>query len=136
MVDRSILTLITPGNTIALVGASHKEHRASYRVMEYLLHHGYQVIPVNPGKVGSQILGCDVIASLQDIEQVVDGVNVFRRSEFIPALYQDILAMASRPKWLWLQQDIVDHQVAQAARTAGMAVVMDRCLMIELEDYR
>ncbi|NRA71580.1 MAG: CoA-binding protein [Gammaproteobacteria bacterium] len=110
-----MMPLVISSKTIALVGASPKVHRASHRVMAYLIAQGYHVIPVNPLLAGSMILGCKVVAKLQDIEGRVDGINMFRRSEFIAQVYQDIMAMQVAPTWIWLQQDIMDNKVAEAA---------------------
>lgn len=135
MNEQLLMTLVARAKIIALVGASPKQHRASYRVMAYLIGCGIEVIPVNPSCAGSNILGCEVVAKLQDIGKRVDGVNVFRRSEFIAEVYEDLRNMARPPKWLWLQQDIIDYQTADTAQQAGIAVIMDRCLMIEHQRF-
>ena len=131
MKDEELKRLLTECKTIALVGASPNPERASYRVMAYLLGCGYHVIPVNPAQVGHSILGCEVAADLGSITSKIDVVNVFRRSEFIASLYKDIEKLSIQPKLLWLQQMIIDNNVASIASKAGMSVVMDSCLMIE-----
>lgn len=131
MVDSQVMSLIAGSKTIAVIGASPKPYRDSYQVMAYLIECGYRVIAVNPAAVGSTILGCEVVARLQDIECSVDGVNVFRRSEAVAGVYKQLLQMKSAPTWLWLQQGVIDQQVSALADQAGITVVMDCCLMIE-----
>jgi len=131
MKDEALKLLLIDSHVIALVGASPKPERASYRVMAYLLSCGYHVIPVNPAQVGNSILGCEVVESLQDISEKVDIVNVFRRSEFIASVYADVKSMQFQPKLLWLQQNIIDNDVASLACKSGLEVIMDSCLMIE-----
>ncbi len=131
MKDEELKLLLNNSKTIALVGASPKPERASYRVMSYLLDCGYLVIPVNPAQVGNDILGCEVVADLPSITQKIDIVNVFRRSEFVAHVYNDLEKMKIQPKLLWLQENVIDNNVASLALKAEISVVMDSCLMVE-----
>lgn len=126
-----ISALLMAAKTIALVGASPRPDRASYSVMAYLLANGYRVIPVNPAYAGTKILQQPVVCSLLDIDERVDIVNVFRRSEYVAELYRDVLKMWGQPKMIWLQQNIIDLQVATSAEQSGIVMVMDLCLMLE-----
>ncbi len=127
MNDSEIKSILQKTKIIALVGASPNEERPSYGVMHYLLAHGYQVIPVNPGPAGKQILGQTVYASLADIPHKVDMVDVFRASNAVPAIVDEVLALDSKPDVLWLQLEIT-HEAAEAkARQAGLQVVSNLC---------
>lgn len=116
--------------TIALVGASEKPERDSYRIMAFLLERGYDVTPVNPGRAGREILGRTVVASLSDLPAPPDLVDIFRRSEEAGAVVDE--AIAAGAKAVWLQLGVVDEAAAARAREAGLQVVMDRCPKIEI----
>lgn len=113
--------------TIAVVGLSPKKERPSYQVASYLLAAGFEIIPVNPGQ--EEILGRRCYPSLAVIPGPVDLVDIFRKSEEVPAVVA--AAIAIKAKVIWMQQGIVHPEAAQAAERAGLAVVMDRCLMVE-----
>jgi predicted CoA-binding protein len=115
---------------IALVGASPKPERASYRVMGFLLDHGYDVIPVNPLKVGQQIHGKMVLGSLSEIEQPIDMVDIFRNSEAAAEVVDEAIIVGA--KSIWMQLGVINHDAAHKAQAAGLKVVMDRCPKIEL----
>jgi len=114
-----------------LVGASPRSERDSYICMQVLLEQGYQVIPVNPGEAGNTILGQRCYASLADIEQPVDMVDVFRSSEAALGVTEEAIAIGV--KVVWMQLHIVNLQAAQMAEAAGIKVVMDRCPKLELQ---
>lgn len=118
--------------TIAMIGASPNEARPSYGVMRFLLAKGYSVIPINPGQAGKEILGQTVVASLADLPGPVDMVDVFRASESIPAVAEEILTLGWRPNLVWLQLGIRNDGAAAALEAQGMTVIMDRCPAIEL----
>ncbi|CAJ1586421.1 CoA-binding protein [[Mycobacterium] wendilense] len=122
--------IVRETQTIAVVGASANPSRPSNDVYRYLRATGdYTLYPVNP--TISDLDGDQAYASLADLPVVPDLVDVFRRTEELPGVLAEVLALPTRPKTLWLQEGLVDEQVAAEARAAGIAVVMDRCLKIE-----
>ncbi len=128
--DSDIAALLRQTRTIALVGASDRPDRAAHTVMAALLAHGYHVIPVNPQLAGQTILGQTVVATLADIAEPIDMVDVFRRSEFVAAVVDEAIAAGARA--VWTQLGVIDHAAAARAEAAGLTVVMDRCPKIEL----
>ncbi|KQY19558.1 CoA-binding protein [Rhizobium sp. Root482] len=129
--DFYLTDILRSTKTIALVGASPNTERPSHRVMAFLLRKGYKVFPVNPGQAGKQIHGQTVYARLADIPEPIDMVDVFRASEAVPALVDEILALETRPKFIWTQLAVRDDQAAKKAEEEGLKVVMDRCPAIE-----
>ena len=99
--------------------------------MSFLLRKGYRVIPVNPGQAGKEILGQPVFATLADITEPVDMVDVFRAADQLPALVDEALEMATKPKVIWGQLSVRHDGAAKKAEAAGIAVIMDRCPAIE-----
>lgn len=128
-VDRELTSILTDSKTIALVGASPKENRPSHRVMAYLQQAGYKVLPVNPGQEGKQILGEKVYANLAQINQQVDIVDIFRRTEFVPEIVEQ--AIVIKAKTIWMQLGIRNDAAALMAKQAGLNVVIDHCTKIE-----
>ena len=116
---------------IALVGASANLVRPSYFVLKYLIDKGYTVFPVNPGQAGKEILGRTVYASLKDIPEPIDMVDVFRGSDAVPGILEEALALEPRPKVIWMQIGIRNDAAAAAAEAAGLKVVMNRCPKME-----
>ncbi|PLW76696.1 CoA-binding protein [Cohaesibacter celericrescens] len=127
--DAYIKDILESVKTIALVGASDKEERASFRVMRFLLEKGYNVIPVNPGKAGGKIQGQTVAASLADINEPIDMVDVFRNSEAAGKVIDEAIAIGA--KTVWMQLGVINEEAAQRAEDAGLKVVMDLCPKIE-----
>lgn len=121
------LEILRTARTIAVVGLSSNKFRPSYEVSEYMQRAGYRIIPVNPAE--SEVLGEKAYATLEDIPERVDLVNVFRRPEYVPEIVEAAIRIGA--KAVWLQQDIVHEAAAQRARDAGLLVVMDRCLFLE-----
>ena len=126
-----ILDLLAMTRTVALVGASAKPERPSWRVMQFLLQAGYIVLPVNPGLAGRTILDQPVHASLESLPHTVDMVDVFRSADACPPLARQAAAIGA--KILWLQEGIVSEEAAAIAAQAGLAVVMDRCTKKDIE---
>jgi predicted CoA-binding protein len=129
--DGYIRGILNTVKTIAMVGASANTSRPSYFVFKYLLERGYRVIPVNPGLGGQDLLGQRVHASLADIPELVDMVDVFRAAEYVPDIVEQALQMQPRPGVLWMQLGIRNEEAAQLAEANGIKVVMDRCPKIE-----
>ena len=128
--DEYLKQILMDVNVIALVGASPRSDRDSYRVMQVLLEHGYTVIPVNPREAGNQILGQRCYADLASIEPAVDMVDIFRSSEAAFGVTEEAITIGA--KVVWMQLGIINHQAAMLAAAAGIKVVMNRCPKIEL----
>jgi hypothetical protein len=126
-----IRNILQSVKTIALVGASANEVRPSYFVMKYLIDKGYEVIPVNPGLAGQQILGQTVYASLGDIPKPVDMVDIFRNSDAAGPITDEALALSPKPKVIWMQLSVRNDEAAARAEAAGLQVVMNRCPKME-----
>ncbi|MFC1524154.1 CoA-binding protein [Thermodesulfobacteriota bacterium] len=122
-----IRLLLTQAKTIAVVGLSPKNNRPSHQVAQYLIDTGYTVIPVNPGQ--DHILGLTCYPDLLSIPEPVDIVNIFRRSEDIPPIVDQAIAIQAAV--VWMQQGIINQEAAQKAETAGIRVVMDKCIKVE-----
>jgi hypothetical protein len=126
--DDGIREVLSSTRTIALVGASPNPERASHAVMHYMLDRGYRVIPVNPNV--KEVLGQKTVASLKDIQEPVDMVDVFRRSEAAGPLCDEAIAIGA--KSLWLQLGVINEEGAKRAEAAGLKVIMDRCPAIDM----
>jgi len=119
--------LLQKSKTIAVVGLSDSPLRPSYGVAAYMQTHGYRIIPVNPAIKGA--LGEKAVASLSDIKEKIDIVDVFRRPDFVPEVVDEAIRL--KIPAVWLQEDVVHEQAAEKARQAGIFVVMDRCILKE-----
>tara|TARA_X000001036_G_scaffold189557_1_gene178699 strand:- start:248 stop:682 length:435 start_codon:yes stop_codon:yes gene_type:complete len=128
--DSFIKKILEESNTIAIVGASSKEDRDSYKVMKYLLQKGYKVFPVNPYESGKNILGQKCYEDLESIKQSVDIVDVFRAHEAVLGIAKQAIKISA--KVLWTQEDVIHHEAAELVEKAGLKVVMDRCPKKEL----
>jgi predicted CoA-binding protein len=117
--------ILSSARTIAVVGLSANPRRPSHGVARYLQRVGYRIIPVNPNL--DEVLGERAYASLREIPQPVDVVDVFRRSEFVGPIVDD--AIAIKASAVWLQDGVVDEDAAARARASGLDVVMDDCMM-------
>jgi uncharacterized protein len=127
----TIFDVLRRSRTVAVVGLSSNELRPSNFVGFYLQRHGYRVIPVNPRE--TEILGERSYASLSEIPEAVDAVDVFRAPDAVPGIAEE--AVAIRAKALWLQFGVISEQGAQTAADGGLQVVMDRCMKIEHARY-
>lgn len=129
--DDDIRSILNEVKTIAVVGVSPLNIRPSYFVFKYLAERGYDVIPVNPGHVGKELLGRPFVESLQAIERPVDMVDLFRNADRVLPAVEEALALVPRPKVIWMQLGVRHAAAAALAEAAGVKVVMDRCPKIE-----
>src|SRR5215472_12721299 len=127
--DPYLRDILTSVRTIAVVGASPRRERPSHRVMAYLQRHGYRTIPVNPNAAGGTINGESVYASLAEVPEPVDMVDVFRRAEAAGGVVDEAIAVGA--KVVWMQLGVRDDGAAARAETHGLKMVMNRCPAIE-----
>jgi hypothetical protein len=127
MNDTQMATLLRETKTIAVVGLSSNPTRPSFGVSEYLQNQGYRIIPVNPRE--TEVLGEKCYASLLDIPEFIDIVDVFRRPENVPEVVDETIKKGAR--CIWLQEGVVNDQAAAKAEAAGIPVVMDLCILKE-----
>ena len=132
--DEDITELLSGARTVAMVGASDRPDRASYGVMNFLQSHGYRVLPVNPTITGEHVHGEFVWRELAQIGEPIDIVDIFRRPTAAGEAVDE--AIAAGAKAVWLQLGIVNDEAAERAEAAGLKVVMDRCIKIELMRLR
>ncbi len=131
--DDLIRKILTESKVIALVGWSPKTDRPSHGVAAYLVRRGYRVIPVNPGQAGQVTAWGEVVqASLSDIAVPVDVVDIFRTSDAVGPVVDEVLAHLTGPRAIWMQLGVVNEAAAATARAAGLDVVMNRCPAIEI----
>ena len=126
-----IKRVLSSAKTIAVLGAHPDTARPAFYVPDYLHSAGYRILPVNPGKVGTVLWGQAVVASLTALSEPVDIVDVFRRSEALPAHLDEILGMTPLPKTVWLQRGIRNDAFAQQLLEAGIDVVQDHCTLAD-----
>lgn len=119
--------MLKTSKIIAVVGLSDSPLRPSYGVSAYMQSHGYRIIPVNPTIRGA--LGEKAVASLADIKEKIDIVDVFRRPEAVPEVVDEAIRL--KVPAIWLQEGVVHEEAAEKARKAGIKVVMDRCILKE-----
>lgn len=132
LTDSQIRDVLERTKVIALVGWSPRADRPSHRVAAFLRARGYRVIPVNPGQAGQEALGEVVRASLSDIGEPVDMVDIFRRSEEVGPVVDEALSALPGLKTIWMQLGVINPEAAAKARAAGLTVVIDRCPAIEI----
>lgn len=128
--DEDIRELLASARTIALVGASDRPDRPSYRVMKAMQDHGYRVIPVNPTITGEHLHGEFVFRELAQLGDPIDIVDIFRNSRDAAAAVDEAIAVGA--KAVWMQLGVINEEAAARAEAAGLKVVMDRCPAIEL----
>jgi predicted CoA-binding protein len=128
--DAYLRRVLEETRLVAMVGASPRPHRPSHGVMRFLQARGYRVIPVNPFAAGGEILGERCVASLAEIEEPIDMVDIFRRSDVAGGAVDQ--AIAAGAKFVWMQLGVVDAEAAARAEAAGIEVVMNRCPAIEI----
>jgi len=130
--DRGYLReILDDVHTIALVGASANPVRPSFFVMKYLKDKGYRVIPVNPALTGREVLGERAYATLADVPEPIDMVDIFRSSDAAGGIVDEALALAPLPKAIWMQFNVRDDAAAARAEAGGVRVVMNRCPKVE-----
>lgn len=120
--------ILTRSRTVAVVGLSPDPYRTSHAIARSLIHFGYRVVAVNPNLRGP-VLGVPAYASLREVEEPVDIVDVFRRSEKVMPVAEDAVAAGARV--LWMQSGVVNPAAADYARERGLTVVMDRCIKVD-----
>jgi predicted CoA-binding protein len=130
--DSEIRDVLSSVKTVAVVGASNKADRPAHYVPQFVQSHGYRVIPVNPGQVGTTILGETVYASLSDIPEPIDMVEVFRAPEHVGPIVDEMLTLKHKPKVLWTQIGVVNPAAEEKAEQAGITVVSNRCPKVEI----
>jgi predicted CoA-binding protein len=129
--DAELRDLLQGTKTVAVLGAKDAPAEDAHRVPAYLQARGYRVLPVNPKLAGRSVLGVRAVASLAELGETPDLVNVFRAPQFVAGHADEILALAPRPRAVWLQLGIRDDASARRLEAAGIAVVQDRCIMVE-----
>jgi len=127
MAEDVITNVLKNARTIAVIGLSNDPMRPSYGVTEYMQRQGYRIIPVNPSL--PEILGEKSYASLSEVPEKVDIVDVFRRPEAVPEIVDEVIAL--KLPVLWLQESVVHEEAAERARQAGVTVIMDKCILKE-----
>jgi uncharacterized protein len=130
--DDYLTDILTSTRTIAMLGASANESRPSYGVLAFLKAHGYRMLPINPGLAGKNLLGLKVYGTLADVPEAIDMVDVFRNSDAIDGVVDEVLALPNLPKVIWMQLGVRNDAAAARAEAAGIKVVMDRCPKIEI----
>ena len=129
--DSYIRGILNTVKSIAMVGASEKENRPSYFAFKYLLERGYNMIPVNPGQAGGDMLGRRIYARLADIPEPIDMVDIFRAARYALAIVEEALALRPRPQVIWMQLGVRNDEAAALAEANGLKVVKNRCPKIE-----
>jgi predicted CoA-binding protein len=123
----TIKEILETYKTIAVVGLSSQTWRPSYSVSRYMQNAGYRIIPVNPNEI--EVLGEKAYASLDDVPDPIEIVDVFRRAEFVPEVVE--AAIRRNARVVWMQLGVTNEVAAERARSAGIEVVMDRCILVE-----
>ncbi len=129
--DDILRTVLTRTRVIALVGFSANPARPSHRVAGYLRAQGYQVIPVNPGLAGQMWEGEPICATLTDVPDDVDMIDIFRQSDAVPGIVEEALARWPALQTIWMQLGVTHAQAARLAEDRGVTVIQNRCPAIE-----
>ena len=131
--DAFLKDILTTTRVIAVVGVSLNPVRPSYYVARYLALKGFDIIPANPGHAGETVFGKTVVASLSDIDRPVDMVDIFRRSDAVPAIVDEAMAHLEGLRTIWMQIGVGHPQAAAKAEGAGLRVIQNRCPKIEYQ---
>ncbi len=129
--DARLREILTASPTVAVLGIHREPEKAAFYVPEYLHDEGYRVIGVNPAFIDETLFGEKVRATLSEIREPIDIVDVFRRPDAIPTHVDDILAMTPRPKVVWFQLGIKHDEAAKQLEEAGITVVQNRCTLAD-----
>ncbi len=129
--DNYIRGILNTVKTIAMVGASAKDNRPSYFAFKYLMERGYNMIPINPGLAGKDLLGRRIYARLADVPEPIDMVDVFRAAKAALPIVEEALTLNPKPRIIWMQLGVRNDEAAALADANGMKVVMNRCPKIE-----
>ncbi len=129
--DAGLIQIFREVRTIAVLGAKGEAGEPAFYVPAYLKARGYRVLPVNPTRAGQRILGETVVATLADLPERVDAIEVFRRPEFLPGHASEVLRLSWKPGVMWFQLGIRHDAAAAELARAGIRVVQDRCMMPE-----
>jgi predicted CoA-binding protein len=129
--DAFIRSILDKVKSVAVVGASQGDDKPSMFVVKYLSERGYKVFPINPGRAGQFVAGVKAYARLADVPEPIDMVDVFRRSDAVPKVLDEVLALSPLPKIFWMQLGVRNDEAAARAEAAGMTVIMNRCPKIE-----
>ena len=131
--DQMLRDVLSRAKRIAVVGVSTNPVRASYFVARYLGLRGYEVVPVNPAYAGQTLFGKPVIESVSDIEGGVEMVDIFRRSEAVPEIVEEALAVFPALQTIWMQIGVENAEAATMAESRGVTVIQNRCPKIEYQ---
>jgi len=123
----TIERILTESHTIAVVGLSGNPQRPSHAVAQYLQSRGYRIIPINPNV--TEVLGERAYPDLLSVPEAIDAVDIFRRPEAVPSIVAQAIEIGA--KAVWMQEGVINEDAAAKARTAGLMVVMDRCMLKE-----
>jgi len=129
--DTGLERILTTARTVAVLGAKAGVDQPAFYVPAYLAARGYRILPVNPTLAGRSLFGRPVAATLADLSEPVDVIDVFRRPEFLPGHAREILSLSWRPAVVWFQLGIRHDGAAEMLARAGILVVQDRCMMPE-----
>ncbi|WP_298913143.1 CoA-binding protein [uncultured Roseobacter sp.] len=131
--DDLLKNVLTKTRRIAVVGVSMNPVRPSYYVARYLTLKGFEVFPINPGHAGKKLFGRTVNASLSEVDQEIDMVDIFRRSEAVPPIVDEALEMFPSLQTIWMQIGVAHADAASKAQARGVTVIQDRCPKIEYQ---
>ena len=129
--DAGLADILRAARTIAVLGAKAQANEPAFYVPAYLAARGYRILPVNPTLTGRSLFGVPVAATLADLTEPVDVIEVFRRPEFLPGHAREVLALPWSPRVVWFQLGIRHDGAAEMLARAGVHVVQDRCMMPE-----
>ena len=132
MISKRLTSLLKTVKTIAIVGVSSNQERDSYKVMKFLINCGYKVFPVNPTETNKMILNQKCYSNLNDIQEKIDMVDVFRSSKYVFDIAKE--AVSINASILWTQEGVIDDNAADFAKKEGLIVIMNKCPKKILEE--